>query len=67
MISKNQNLPPITYHLKDMEAIAKLRNLKGSPQKTRLVIDLIRGRNVWQALALLKFTNKRAADSIAKV
>ncbi len=50
-----------------MEAIAKLRNLKGSPQKTRLVIDLIRGRNVSQALSILKFTNKRAADPIAKV
>ncbi|MBA3633114.1 MAG: 50S ribosomal protein L22 [Acidobacteria bacterium] len=50
-----------------MEAIAKLRNLKGSPQKTRLVIDLIRGRNVSQALAILKFTNKRAADPIVKV
>lgn len=50
-----------------MEAVAKLRNLKGSPQKTRLVIDLIRGRNVSQALAILKFTNKRAADPIAKV
>ena len=50
-----------------MEAIAKLRNLKGSPQKTRLVIDLIRGRNVSQALAILKFTNKRAADPITKV
>ena len=50
-----------------MEAIAKLRNLKGSPQKTRLVIDLIRGRNVSQALSILKFTNKRAADPITKV
>ena len=50
-----------------MEAIAKLRNLKGSPRKARLVIDLIRGRNVSQALAILKFTNKRAADPIAKV
>ncbi len=50
-----------------MEAIAKLRNLKGSPQKTRLVIDLIRGRNVSQALAILKFTNKRAADPITKL
>ncbi len=49
-----------------MEAIAKLRNLKGSPQKTRLVIDLIRGRNVSQALSILKFTDKRAADPIAK-
>ena len=50
-----------------MEAIAKLRNLKGSPQKARLVIDLIRGRDVSQALAILQFTNKRAAKPITKV
>jgi large subunit ribosomal protein L22 len=50
-----------------MEAIAKRKNLKGSPRKTRLVIDLIRGRNVSQALAILKFTNKRAADPITKL
>jgi large subunit ribosomal protein L22 len=49
-----------------MEAIAKTRHLKGSPRKARLVIDLIRGRNVSQALAILKFTDKRAADPIAK-
>ncbi|MDQ6785645.1 MAG: 50S ribosomal protein L22 [Acidobacteriota bacterium] len=49
-----------------MEAIAKTRHLKGSPRKARLVIDLIRGRNVSQALAILKFTNKRAADPITK-
>ena len=34
--------------------------LKGSPQKARLVIDLIRGRNVQEALAILRFTKKRA-------
>lgn len=50
-----------------MEAIAKRKNLKGSPQKTRLVIDLIRGRNVAQALAILQFTNKRAAAPVAKL
>ena len=49
-----------------MEAIAKQKYLKGSPRKARLVIDLIRGRNVSQALAILKFTNKRAAEPIAK-
>jgi len=49
-----------------MEAIAKTKYLKGSPRKARLVIDLIRGRNVSQALSILKFTNKRAADPIAK-
>jgi large subunit ribosomal protein L22 len=49
-----------------MEAIAKTKYLKGSPRKARLVIDLIRGRNVSQALAILKFTDKRAAQPIAK-
>jgi len=49
-----------------MEAIAKVRHLKGSPRKARLVIDLIRGRNVSQALAILKFTDKRATEPIAK-
>lgn len=49
-----------------MEAIAKINYLKGSPRKARLVIDLIRGRNVSQALAILKFTDKRAADPIEK-
>ena len=49
-----------------MEAIAKTKYLKGSPRKARLVIDLIRGRNVSQALAILKFTDKRAADPIAQ-
>ena len=49
-----------------MEAVAKTKYLKGSPRKARLVVDLIRGRNVSQALAILKFTDKRAADPIAK-
>ncbi len=49
-----------------MEAIAKTRHLKGSPRKARLVIDLIRGRNVSQALNILKFTDKRAAEPISK-
>ena len=41
--------------------------MRGSPQKARLVIDLIRGRNVQEALAILRFTNKRATKSIEKV
>jgi len=49
-----------------MEAIAKTKYLKGSPRKARLVIDLIRGHNVSKALAILKFTDKRAAQPIAK-
>jgi large subunit ribosomal protein L22 len=49
-----------------MEAVAKTKYLKGSPRKARLVIDLIRGVNVSRALSILRFTDKRAADPIAK-
>jgi len=38
-----------------------------SPQKARLVVDLIRGRNVNEALMTLKFTNKAATREIEKV
>ena len=41
--------------------------MKGSPQKARLVIDLIRGRRVQEALAILRFTKKRATQPIEKV
>ncbi|HEY2930487.1 MAG TPA: 50S ribosomal protein L22 [Acidobacteriota bacterium] len=50
-----------------MEAVAKGKYIKGSPQKARLVIDLIRGKRVDEALAILRTTRKRAADPIAKV
>jgi large subunit ribosomal protein L22 len=49
-----------------MDAIAKAKYLRGSAQKARLVVDMIRGKNVNEALAVLQFTNKRAADSIEK-
>jgi large subunit ribosomal protein L22 len=49
-----------------MESKASAKYLRGSAQKARLVIDMIRGKNVNQALAILRFTNKRAADSIEK-
>lgn len=50
-----------------MQAYAIGKYLKGSAQKARLVIDAIRGRNVNEALAILRFTNKRAAKPIEKV
>ncbi len=49
-----------------MEAKASAKYLHGSPQKARLVIDMIRGKSLGQALAILQFTNKRAADPIEK-
>jgi large subunit ribosomal protein L22 len=49
-----------------MEAVAKTKYLKGSPRKTRLVIDMIRGEHVSRALSILKFTDRRAAQPIAQ-
>jgi large subunit ribosomal protein L22 len=50
-----------------MEAKAQAKFIKGSPQKARLVIDLIRGKEVEEALAILQFSKKRAAKNIQKV
>src|SRR3989442_9560415 len=49
-----------------MDARASAKYLRGSPQKARLVIDIIRGKNVNQALAILRYANKRAALGIEK-
>ncbi len=46
---------------------AKLRNCPTSPRKMRLVADLIRGRNVDEALGILKFTKKEAAGRLEKL
>ncbi len=49
-----------------MDAIASAKYLRGSAQKARLVVDMIRGKRVGEALAILQFTNKRAAGHIEK-
>jgi large subunit ribosomal protein L22 len=50
-----------------MEVIARLRYLQGSPQKVRLVADLIRGKAVQEADHLLQVTHKNAARHVRKV
>ena len=50
-----------------MEAIAKAKNVKGSSQKAKLIIDLIRGRKVNDALAVLQYSGKRLAGPVSKV
>jgi large subunit ribosomal protein L22 len=50
-----------------VEARALARYVRLSPQKARLVVDLIRGKEVGAALATLRFTKKRAALEIEKV
>jgi large subunit ribosomal protein L22 len=51
----------------NMEAVAKLRNNPTSTRKTRLVVDLIRGKEVNEALNVLKFTSKESAPKIEKL
>ena len=46
---------------------AKHRFARIAPRKARLVMDLIRGRDVDDALAMLHFSKKRSSDMIAKV
>ncbi|MCP9494625.1 MAG: 50S ribosomal protein L22 [Pyrinomonadaceae bacterium MAG19_C2-C3] len=47
-----------------MEAKASAKFIRGSAQKARLVVDLVRGKSVNQALATLQFTYKRASNPV---
>ena len=49
----------------DLVSSATLRYLGTSAQKVRLVVDLIRGRDVGEALSTLRFTKKAVASEIA--
>jgi large subunit ribosomal protein L22 len=49
-----------------IEGMANTRFVRVSPQKARLVIDLIRGRRAEDALQTLRFTKKRVAKEIEK-
>ena len=49
-----------------METTANIRGVRISAQKARLVADMIRGKTVAQALNILAFTPKKAADILKK-
>lgn len=46
---------------------AKLQNCRIAPRKARLVINLVKGMPVQEAIDVLKFTNKRAAPIVSKL
>ena len=50
-----------------MQVAAKLKHARISPQKCRLVADLVRGQPVGLALSTLRFTPKKGADLVLKV
>jgi len=49
-----------------LEAHARSRFLRTSPQKAKLVLDLIRGKKASEALSILRFTKKSVARDIEK-
>jgi large subunit ribosomal protein L22 len=50
-----------------MEAKAEARYIRVSPQKARLVVDLVRGQKAGHAINTLRATNKRIAPIVEKV
>lgn len=50
-----------------MEAKAIARHIRIAPRKIRVVIDLIRGKNIGEAYAILKYTPKVGAEVLLKV
>lgn len=50
-----------------METRATAKYIRVSPQKARLVVDLIRGKKAGEAMNILRFTKKRVTREIEKV
>lgn len=50
-----------------MEAVAKLKSVPMSARKMRLVVDNIRGKQVSEALDILRFSKQEAADWLEKL
>lgn len=65
-VRKKQSADKRKEALKDV-AFAKLRNVPTSPRKMRLVADMVRGKEVFRALGILKFSNKEAAARVEKL
>jgi large subunit ribosomal protein L22 len=50
-----------------VESIARVRHIRVTPQKARRVVDLIRGKNAQEALAILKFAPQAASEPVFKL
>ena len=57
----------LLQRLRQSKRSAMARHVRMSPQKVRLVVDLIRGQRAEDALQILRFTKKRAARDVEKV
>jgi large subunit ribosomal protein L22 len=59
-------MPTATVASSQIEGLAQAKFVRVSPQKARLVVDLIRGRRAEEALQTLRFTKKRIAREVEK-
>ncbi|WP_169077134.1 50S ribosomal protein L22 [Microcella alkalica] len=50
-----------------VESIARVRHIRVTPQKARRVVDLIRGKQAMEALAILKFAPQSASEPVYKL
>jgi large subunit ribosomal protein L22 len=50
-----------------VESIARVRHIRVTPQKARRVVDLIRGKQATEALAILKFAPQGASEPVYKL
>jgi large subunit ribosomal protein L22 len=50
-----------------VESIARVRHIRVTPQKARRVVNLIRGRQAQEALAILKFAPQGASEPVYKL
>jgi len=50
-----------------MEAIAKVRHIRVTPMKARRVVNLIRGKQASEAMAILKFAPQSASEPVYKL
>lgn len=50
-----------------MEAQAKLRNVRLSPRKARLVVDMVRGKAIQDAMNILQFSPQKTAPILSKL
>jgi len=50
-----------------VESIARVRHIRVTPQKARRVVDLIRGKQATEALAILKFSPQAASGPVYKL
>ena len=66
-VKKEEKKPEAPKKPMPTEARAISKNVRITPRKARLVMDLVRGKSVKEALGLLANTNKAASEPVAKL